>query len=142
MLGVDNPTPKAVLTGHQSPVTSVVVSAELGIIVSGSQGSNLKPIFLLCQVDRDSPRYLRCCRIDGALLIHSNTGDLLRSLEPVQLDTNKALLASRPICMSMNREGYIVVNFASGALCLFGVNGKCLRVVTHNDGIQVRKTFK
>ena len=39
--------------------------------------------------------------------------------------------------MSMNREGYVVVNFALGALCLFGINGKCLRVVTHSDGIQV-----
>ena len=40
--------------------------------------------------------------------------------------------------MSMNREGYVVVNFALGALCLFGINGKCLRVVTHSDGIQVK----
>ena len=75
---------------------------------------------------------------DGALLIHSNSGDLLRSLEPAQNDATKPLLVSRPTCMSMNREGYVVVNFALGALCLFGINGKCLRVVTHSDGIQVK----
>ena len=36
--GVDDPTPKATLTGHQNEVTTVAVSAELGIVVSGSQG--------------------------------------------------------------------------------------------------------
>ncbi|KAK2169770.1 hypothetical protein LSH36_7g14012 [Paralvinella palmiformis] len=38
LLGVDHPTPKAILTGHQSDVTYAVVSAELGIVVSGSKG--------------------------------------------------------------------------------------------------------
>ena len=36
--GIEDPTPKATLTGHQSEVTCVVVSAELGIVVSGSAG--------------------------------------------------------------------------------------------------------
>lgn len=32
------PTPRATLTGHEQPVTSVVISAELGLVVSGSCG--------------------------------------------------------------------------------------------------------
>lgn len=32
------PTPRATLTGHEQPVTSVVISAELGLVVSGSVG--------------------------------------------------------------------------------------------------------
>lgn len=36
--GVEKPTPKAILTGHQSEIACVVVSAELGIVVSGSKG--------------------------------------------------------------------------------------------------------
>ena len=39
-LGVESPTPKAILTGHQSEVLCVVVSAELGIVVSGSSGKD------------------------------------------------------------------------------------------------------
>nr|CAD7439851.1 unnamed protein product [Timema bartmani] len=50
------PTPRATLTGHEQPVTSVVISAELGLVVSGSQ--------------------------NGPVLVHTTFGDLLRSLEP------------------------------------------------------------
>ena len=32
----DVPTPRATLTGHEEAVTSVVISAELGLVVSGS----------------------------------------------------------------------------------------------------------
>jgi hypothetical protein len=32
------PTPRAVLTGHDQPVACVVISAELGLVVSGSVG--------------------------------------------------------------------------------------------------------
>ncbi|XP_031629560.1 neurobeachin isoform X7 [Contarinia nasturtii] len=50
------PTPRATLTGHEQAVTAVVISAELGLVVSGS--------------------------ISGPVLIHTTFGDLLRSLEP------------------------------------------------------------
>lgn len=50
------PTPRATLTGHEQPVSSVVISAELGLVVSGSYG--------------------------GPVLVHTTFGDLLRSLEP------------------------------------------------------------
>ncbi|XP_074039370.1 A kinase anchor protein rugose isoform X1 [Leptinotarsa decemlineata] len=50
------PTPRATLTGHEQPVSSVVISAELGLVVSGSYR--------------------------GPVLVHTTFGDLLRSLEP------------------------------------------------------------
>ncbi|XP_065209719.1 neurobeachin isoform X2 [Planococcus citri] len=52
----DSPTPRATLTGHEQPVTTVVISAELGLVVSGSQ--------------------------EGPVLVHTTFGDLLRSLDP------------------------------------------------------------
>ncbi|GBM24392.1 Neurobeachin [Araneus ventricosus] len=51
----DVPTPRATLTGHESEVTCIVVSAELGLVVSGSK--------------------------NGPVLVHTTNGDLLRSLE-------------------------------------------------------------
>ncbi|KAF2882214.1 hypothetical protein ILUMI_23956 [Ignelater luminosus] len=50
------PTPRATLTGHEQPVSSVVISAELGLVVSGSH--------------------------NGPVLVHTTFGDLLRSLDP------------------------------------------------------------
>ena len=37
----DTPTPRAVLTGHDQPVNCVVISAELGLVLSGSSGKKL-----------------------------------------------------------------------------------------------------
>ena len=34
------PTPRATLTGHEQPVSSVVISAELGLVVSGSHSKS------------------------------------------------------------------------------------------------------
>ncbi|CAG0920825.1 unnamed protein product, partial [Notodromas monacha] len=48
------PAPRAVLTGHESPITALVISAELGLVLSGSAG--------------------------GPVLIHTINGDLLRAL--------------------------------------------------------------
>ena len=38
MSGIDHPTRKSTLTGHNTEVTYVAVLAELGMVVSGSQG--------------------------------------------------------------------------------------------------------
>ncbi|XP_076348345.1 neurobeachin-like [Tachypleus tridentatus] len=51
----DVPTPRATLTGHENPVMCVVVSAELGLVVSCSKG--------------------------GPVLVHTTSGDLLRCLD-------------------------------------------------------------
>lgn len=52
---VDVPTPRATLTGHESEITCIVVSAELGLVVSGSKGlgffflTNIYRIFSMFQ---------------------------------------------------------------------------------------------
>ena len=67
---------------------------------------------------------------DGPCLIHSNTGDLLRSLEP-------PAPYKSPKFITMTREGFILINYDKGAVCSFGINGKLLRHVAHNDNVQV-----
>jgi hypothetical protein len=46
--GIEHPTPKATLTGHKSEVTSVSVLAELGMVISGSQGSYFNSVERSC----------------------------------------------------------------------------------------------
>ena len=46
--GLEHPTPKSTLTGHNSEVTCVSVLAELGMVVSGSKGiAYLNPLNLI-----------------------------------------------------------------------------------------------
>ena len=42
----EHPTPRAVLTGHDQPVSCVVISAELGLVISGSNGNF---IMIICK---------------------------------------------------------------------------------------------
>ena len=42
--GVESPTPKSVLTGHQAEVTCLGIIAELGMVVSGSKGTVQLPM--------------------------------------------------------------------------------------------------
>jgi len=57
----ENPSARATLTGHDTEITCVAVCAELGLVASGSR--------------------------EGPVLLHTITGDLLRTLEPdVPLD--------------------------------------------------------
>ena len=70
------------------------------------------------------------CSIDGAVLIHTNAGDLLHSLEPPKE-------CRYPKLITMSREGYIIVHYDQGILCLFSINGRLLRHMTHNDNVQV-----
>ena len=41
----EHPTPRAVLTGHDQAVSCVVISAELGLVISGSTGKSNEHIF-------------------------------------------------------------------------------------------------
>jgi len=64
------PTPRAILTGHENTISCVSISAELGLVVSGS--------------------------LFGPLLVHTTFGDLLRSLSgPVDLHSATCLWLSR-----------------------------------------------
>ncbi|KAK8780200.1 hypothetical protein V5799_018460 [Amblyomma americanum] len=99
----DIPTPRATLTGHENEVTCIVVSAELGLVVSGSKS--------------------------GPVLVHTTSGDLLRSLEaPDRFGT--------PELCALSREGMVVVCYGLGSLCNFTINGRRLRSESHHDNIQ------
>ncbi|XP_043498215.1 neurobeachin isoform X10 [Polistes fuscatus] len=73
------PAPRATLTGHEQPVTAVVISAELGLVVSGSYY--------------------------GPVLVHTTFGDLLRSLEaPNGFSSPENIAMSREGVIVVNYE--------------------------------------
>ncbi|XP_020284322.1 neurobeachin isoform X2 [Pseudomyrmex gracilis] len=73
------PAPRATLTGHEQPVTAVVISAELGLVVSGSHY--------------------------GPVLVHTTFGDLLRSLEaPDGFSSPENIAMSREGVIVVNYE--------------------------------------
>jgi len=71
----------------------------------------------------------------GPVLIHSNVGDLLHSL-----DSAGAKLYNSPKLVSLNREGNIVVSYDKGGIRLFTVNGKLLCDIAHSESVQVIST--
>ncbi|CAD5116250.1 DgyrCDS5159 [Dimorphilus gyrociliatus] len=100
---IDTPTPKAILTGHHSTISSVVVSAELGIVVSASA--------------------------EGPVLVHSNNGELLRSLESPDKCSGASML-------TLNREGVIAVSYNQGQIIAnFSINGKLQKSVENENGV-------
>lgn len=136
----DVPTPRATLTGHEQAVTSVVISAELGLVVSGSTSKfhggwkelrNYTKIYLLATLSPSSTLFL-FLSLDGPVLIHTTFGDLLRSLDP-PVDFHS------PELITMSREGFIVINYDKGNVAAYTINGKKLRHETHNDNLQVRR---
>ena len=68
----------------------------------------------------------------GPVLIHSNVGDLLHSL-----DSPSPKIYNSPKLLSLNREGNIVVSYDKGGIRLFTVNGKLLCDIAHSESIQV-----
>ncbi|KAM7346347.1 A kinase anchor protein rugose isoform 16-T23 [Cochliomyia hominivorax] len=118
----DVPTPRATLTGHEQAVTSVVISAELGLVVSGSSS---KQRFFFSQYRTTFYVFI----IDGPVLIHTTFGDLLRSLDPPMEFHSPELIA-------MSREGFIVINYDKGNVAAYTINGKELRHEIHNDNLQ------
>lgn len=100
---LEHPTPKATLTGHESEVTCVAVLAELGLVMSGSQ--------------------------NGPCLVHTLSGDLLRSLEAPEG-------CRTPQLITMSRESFVLVKFDEGHICNFSINGRLLLNVRHKDNIQ------
>jgi len=66
------------------------------------------------------------------VLIHSNVGDLLHSL-----DSPGPAMYNSPKLVALNREGNIVVSYEKGGICLFTVNGKLLCDISHSESVQV-----
>ncbi|CAG0892568.1 unnamed protein product [Cyprideis torosa] len=118
---------RTTLTGHDAPITCLVVSGELGIVVSGSKG--------------------------GPVLVHTTSGELLRSLpSPTDIAKDAALIpdllqvfmlsAGRGKACSVflgstvSREGTIVVKFDQATVATYTMNGTALRHHTENDNLQ------
>lgn len=123
----DCPTPRAALTGHESAITSVAVSAEMGLVVSGSHGMfHSEQSF--CHLEFNvfvvySP--------GGLVLVHTTFGDLLRSLEPRES-------YGSPQNIVLSREALAAVHYQKGNIVTYTVNGKTMRHVNHSDNIHVR----
>uniref|UniRef100_A0A183S8E4 NBCH_WD40 domain-containing protein n=1 Tax=Schistocephalus solidus TaxID=70667 RepID=A0A183S8E4_SCHSO len=110
------PSPQATLAGHQDAIECVVVSAELGLVVSGSAAETC--------------------------LIHTTRGDLLRRLvsplsNPVSPSTPLEPSISAPLLPApllparvlINREGYLVFQFHKSRIATYTLNGKLIRSV-------------
>jgi len=120
--GEQGPTPRAVLTGHDQAVSCVVISAELGLVMSGSTGETKESLRINC--------LLNC--LDGPILVHTTFGDLLRSL-----DSPRGLTS--PLNLALSREGVAVAHFPGGHVVSYTANGYRLRHQRHNDKIQVSR---
>ncbi|XP_033105986.1 lipopolysaccharide-responsive and beige-like anchor protein [Anneissia japonica] len=96
-------TPRSILTGHDTEVTCAAVCTELGLVASGSKG--------------------------GTCLLHTVTGDLLRTLTP-------PTECSSPRLASMAAEtGVILIAYDRGQICAFTINGKYLEMATVSSTI-------
>ncbi|UYV62662.1 LRBA [Cordylochernes scorpioides] len=134
------PTPRATLTGHESEVTSIVVSAELGLVVSGSRGNHTGPSDIsLSPLPTASPHihrprmifssiFIEGLKSWGPVLVHTTNGELLRSLEAGPRE-------SPELCV-LSREGLLVVGYESGALGCFTINGQRLRWLDGGGAVQ------
>ncbi|CAG9537566.1 unnamed protein product [Cercopithifilaria johnstoni] len=95
-------TPRAILTGHETIVTMICVSAEHGIVISASQ--------------------------DGTVLIHTTMGDLLRRLES---ENSQSFPDKEVNLLLVSRECILLVLHGHDNLVTFTTNGRelnCLRV--------------
>ncbi|XP_026126343.1 lipopolysaccharide-responsive and beige-like anchor protein isoform X4 [Carassius auratus] len=101
--GTEFVTPRTILTGHDCEVTCASVCAELGLVISG-------------------------CR-EGPCLIHSMSGDLLRTLEGPDG-------CVRPRLVLSSTEGHCVIYYDKGHFCVFSINGKLLGHMEVEDHIK------
>ncbi|KAF7257255.1 hypothetical protein EG68_05654, partial [Paragonimus skrjabini miyazakii] len=110
-------SPLVSLIGHEAEITSVAVSAELGLILSGSDG--------------------------GTCLLHSTRGELLRQIYrfPLTMNLNtpdrfsQAAISRLPVrFVSYHREGYLVIQYGPTNLAVYTLNGKRIH---SNDLIQL-----
>ncbi|XP_072525854.1 lipopolysaccharide-responsive and beige-like anchor protein isoform X2 [Salminus brasiliensis] len=96
-------TPRAILTGHDCEVTCASVCAELGLVISGSK--------------------------EGPCLIHSMSGELLRTLEGPEG-------CVRPRLLQASTEGHCVIYYDHGHFCTYSINGKLLQHKELEDNIR------
>lgn len=113
----DCPTPRAALTGHESAITTVAVSAEMGLVVSGSQ--------------------------NGLVLVHTTFGDLLRSLEPKEsYGSPQNIVLSREALAAVHYEkGNIVTYTVNGKLLRHAAHSDNIHVTFPSFMFQLHSIF-
>ncbi|KAL5112762.1 Lipopolysaccharide-responsive and beige-like anchor protein [Taenia crassiceps] len=106
------PTPHVTLVGHQNALQCIAVSAELGLVFSGSEG--------------------------GTCLLHTTQGELLRRFEAPQTAADRvrpcavfsgAAGAASPTRLVVTRHGYVVFQLGANKLAVFTLNA-CLVAAT------------
>ncbi|XP_077976450.1 neurobeachin-like isoform X2 [Styela clava] len=106
----ENPSPRAVLTGHDTELIAASVCAELGLIASAS--------------------------LNGPVLLHTITGDLLRTLQPSEEALGEKELSLSPYLLKFSSEGIVYVAYKNGLVCNFTMNGRSLTHRKLEDGIK------
>jgi hypothetical protein len=99
----ENPSPGAILTGHIRQIVGVVVSSELGLVISASQ--------------------------HGPILVHTVYGDLLRQFEP---DVDVLLEDPSHLFMLQDAENICVI-YKTNHIAFFTINGKQLNDLRVED---------
>ncbi|CAH8578778.1 unnamed protein product [Heterobilharzia americana] len=110
-----SPKPLVILNGHETSVSCISLSAELGLVLSGS--------------------------INGSCLLHSTRGELLRclhspcttiisdQLSPVSSSSSSSVCNAnrlQPNLLTYHREGYLLGQFDHSWLSVYSLNGKLL----------------
>ncbi|KAJ8949537.1 hypothetical protein NQ318_005099 [Aromia moschata] len=122
------PTPRATLTGHEQPVSSVVISAELGLVVSGSYRNiaafTINGKRLRHESHNDNLQCLLLSR-DGEYLMTG--GD--KGIVEVWRTFNLALLYAFPACDSSVRslalshdQKFLLAGLALGSIVIFHID--------------------
>ena len=87
----------------------------------------------ICLLDQSTDDAAFCCLVEGPCLLHTTTGNLLRTLPgPGE--------CVRPRLLKLTRDGLVLVNYTDGTghLAVFTVNGRLLSEKKLDDQMLVR----
>uniref|UniRef100_A0AC34RIY4 Neurobeachin n=1 Tax=Panagrolaimus sp. JU765 TaxID=591449 RepID=A0AC34RIY4_9BILA len=101
------PAPRAILTGHDAEITAICVSAEHGVVISGSK--------------------------DGTVLMHTTQGDLLRRIVCNDLTLNGKVKPPPITNILMSRDCNIVLFYGTEYLATFTGTGRQLNKPAHKS---------
>ncbi|KAI1725268.1 beige/BEACH domain-containing protein [Ditylenchus destructor] len=97
------PSPRSILTGHDAEIAAIVVSAEHGLVISGSR--------------------------DGTVLMHTTQGDLLRHIQCDELVTEHRPVTN----LLLNRDCNFAVVYDNEYLATFTTSGKQMNRPPHKS---------
>ncbi|KAI6219615.1 hypothetical protein M3Y99_01645100 [Aphelenchoides fujianensis] len=111
---VTRPPPRAILTGHDAEITAICVSAEHGLVISGSK--------------------------DGTVLMHTTIGDLLRRIQCP--DVTKSLAKEGNVLppitnILFNRDGFMAIFYGRNCISTVTTAGRQLSKPTFTTNEQI-----